>query len=52
MIIGRFDDWGRPILRARLLIPRLGISALVIYETCQSSKPDGYCQLTRICGTG
>ena len=29
MIIGRFDDWGRPILRARLLIPRLGISGSV-----------------------
>ena len=29
MIVGRFDDWGRPIMRARLIIPRLGISGLV-----------------------
>ena len=29
MIVGRFDDWGRPILRARLLILRLGISGRV-----------------------
>ena len=29
MIDGRFDDWGRPILRARLLIPRFDISRLV-----------------------
>ena len=29
MIDGRFDDWGRPILSARLLIPRFDISRLV-----------------------
>ena len=29
MIVGEFDDWGQPILRARLLIPRLRISGPV-----------------------
>ena len=29
MIAGQFDAWGRPILRARLLIPRLGVSGHV-----------------------
>ena len=29
MIIGQFDDWGGPILRAGLLIPRFGISRQV-----------------------
>ena len=29
MIVGRFDDWGRPIMRARLIIPRLGITGWV-----------------------
>ena len=29
MIAGRFDDWGRPILRARLLIPRFDIRGQV-----------------------
>ena len=41
MIVGRFDDWGRPILPARLLIPRFGIRGRVTFlvdtgatETC------------------
>ena len=29
MIVGQFDDWGRPILSARLLIPRFNISRQV-----------------------
>ena len=29
MIAGRFDDWGQPILRARLLIPRFDIRGQV-----------------------
>lgn len=41
MIAGRFDDWGRPILRTRLLIPRFRINETVNFlvdtgatETC------------------